>query len=128
MFLCGLIITGFIAIGWIWSKPVRKIENEEGILLSIDQLCLDFTNNKTMADSLYLNKAIKLKGEITELSNTLDGATMMIFTASNNMDDVECILREKSSDLKVGNTINVKGFCAGKTTTGISLTDCIVVP
>ena len=122
-----VLILGIASIVWMWNKPMKKVENEAGIALSVDKLCQDFTSNESKANNLYLNKAIQVKGQITELSNNMDGGTMMVFAASNNIDDIECALREKTAELKVGTTVIVKGFCTGKTITGISLTDCIIV-
>ena|ERR1700748_653902 len=129
-FLFAFLIVLIVAVGsilWMWNKPMKKVEDETGIAISVDKLCQDFTTDEAKADSLYLNKAIQVKGKITELSSNMDGGLMMVFAASNNIDDVECALREKNTTLKVGAAVVVKGFCTGKTITGISLTDCIIV-
>jgi hypothetical protein len=123
-----VLILGVASILWMWDEPIKKVENETEIALTVDKLCHDFTVDESTADSMYLHRAIQLKGQITELSNNMDGGIMMVFAASNNIDDVECILREETAELKIGSVVTVKGFCSGKTITGIALSDCIIVP
>jgi hypothetical protein len=125
--LLVLILAIVLGLVWAWNKPASKVEDEAGITITVDKLCQDFTTNETNANNIYLNKAIQIKGKIKELSQNMDGGTMVVFSAANNTDDVECTLRDKSTGLKVGEEIIVKGFCTGKTITGISLTQGIVV-
>jgi len=122
-----LIVAGAAGIYWMWHKPAKKVESEEGIALTIDKLCQDFNTDETAANKLYLNKAIEVKGRINEVSDNLDGGTMLVFSATNGIDYVESTLREKTSGLQPGTPVVIKGFCAGKTITGVSLTDCIIV-
>ncbi|KAA5534844.1 hypothetical protein F0919_09560 [Taibaiella lutea] len=125
--LCVLMITGISIIYWMWHKPEKKVESEEGIVMSVDKLCHDFSTNETMANKLYLNKAIEVKGQINEISDNLDGGTMLVFSASNGIDYIESALREKTTGLQTGTSVTIKGFCVGKTITGVSLTDCILL-
>ena len=125
--LLAIVVLGVAGILWAWNKPMKKVESEQGITLTIDKLCQDFSSNETEANKHYLNKAIEVSGQISEVSNNLDGGTMLVFSASNGIDYVESTLREKAIGLKAGTSVIVKGFCVGKTITGVSLTDCILV-
>lgn len=125
--LLAIVFLGAAAIFWAWNKPMKKVEGEQGITLTIDKLCQDFSSNEPEANKRYLNKAIEVKGQISEVSNNLDGGTMLVFSASNGIDYVESTLREKTTGLQAGSSVIVKGFCVGKTITGVSLTDCILL-
>lgn len=125
--LLVLFISGVATVYRMWHNPGKMVESEEGIALSIDKLCQDFSTNEATANKLYLNKAIEVRGQINEISNNLDGGTMLVFSASNGIDYVESTLREKIPGLEPGTSVIIKGFCVGKTITGVSLTDCIIV-
>lgn len=125
--LSVLLLIGIGAVYYIWNKPMKKVEDEAGMVLSVDRLCNDFNTNEAAANKRYLNKAIEISGKVNEVADNLDGGTMIVFSASNGIDYVESTLREKITDLQPGTSIAVKGFCAGKTITGVSLTDCVLV-
>lgn len=113
---------------YLWNMPHKKVENVSGISVSVADLSGSFDQNETAANARFLNKAITVSGHVSEVLHNLDGGLMVVLTADSASNVIECAFREKDIQIKKGTDITVKGFCAGKTITGISLTSCVILP
>lgn len=123
-----LILAGAGVGVYLWNMPHTKVENVSGLSISVADLSQSFAQDETAANTRFLNKAITVSGHVSEVLHNLDGGLMVVLTADSAANVIECAFREKNIQVSKGADITVKGFCAGKTITGISLTSCVVLP
>ncbi|HET8572447.1 MAG TPA: hypothetical protein VFL76_01130 [Edaphocola sp.] len=128
-----IVILFFILAGagtgiYLWNMPHTKVENVSGLSISVAELSGSFDRDETAANARFLNKAITVSGHVSEVLHNLDGGLMAVLTADSATNAIECAFRDKNIQVRKGTNITVKGFCAGKTITGISLTSCVVLP
>ncbi len=102
-----LLVLGFALFGvyhFVINSGKRNIETEKSEF-SIDskKVIVEFQENDSVANAKYLNKAIDIKGTITDQTDKqiiLDGIVI-------------CELQSSNSDLKIGNKYKVKGRFLG---------------
>ena len=110
----------------VWNKPHDKVEDAESVKLSANDLSKAFANDENKANQQYLNKAIEVTGQVSEVNKNQDGGTMLVLQTEDPIMGVQCTMREGKSNVENGKTITVKGFCSGSGITGVLLTDCIL--
>ena len=111
-----VLIVGALSIGswYIFNKPHRSLDQADAISVSADSLLASYTRDEKMANSIYLDKALIIKGNIADLSINQSGQTVIILKTQDPMAAVVCTLQEKpESPLQKGALIKVKGFCSG---------------
>jgi hypothetical protein len=123
LILCGVAL-GF----WLWNKPPAKVESVSSLTISVEELCRLYSADEQAANARFLNQAIEVRGTITEVIHNLDDGLMVIMADKSSSSDLQCAFRDKNVTLKEGEKITIKGFCAGKTISGVALTDCILIP
>ena len=129
-----LIIILFLALAgtgvgiYLWNMPPAKVESISGLSVSVEELSGSFDRDEAAANAQFLNRAITVSGHVGDVLHNLDGGLMVVLTADSASNVIECAFREKDIRIKKGTDITVKGFCAGKTITGISLTSCVILP
>ena len=122
--IIAIAITGFV----IWNKPHEKVESVKGVVVPADKLVKAYIEDEKAANALYLNKALQVTGVVSEIDQNQDGGQMVVLETGDPIAAVQCTLREKNIKLEKGKTITLKGFCTGNSITGVTLTDCIVLP
>lgn len=125
--LSGIIIA--FAVGYyMWNKPHEKVEDQQGVVLTVDEIANAFNNNQDAANANYLDKAIQVSGIVAETEENQDGGLLVVLHGANPELTVQCTFREKNHTIAVGDNITVKGFCTGQTIFGdVSLRDAIVL-
>lgn len=108
-----LIIGGSAVAYFMWHKPERKVENEEGIEVTSAQLVKDYQANEAEANKKYLDKAIQVTGNITEVKTNQDGNTTIMLASDDAFSGVFCTLKEKPGNLNTGSMVTIKGICSG---------------
>ncbi|MBS1589477.1 MAG: hypothetical protein JST52_07685 [Bacteroidetes bacterium] len=117
-------IGAFVAV-FLWNKPHETVDNQQAIQLSADSVVDAFQKNEASANALYLEKVINVHGKIAELDKNQDGNDVILLETGDPMSGVQCTMRDRGGNYKVGNEIAIKGFCHGYTTV-VLLSDCIV--
>jgi tRNA_anti-like len=110
MILFGL---GSLAL-YIFFKPHRSIEYEATVTVSADSLMAAYTRDETSANTLYLDKALVVSGEIAELKTNQAGQTVVILKTGDPISGIVCTIKEKpAKPLQIGQQVLIKGFCSG---------------
>jgi predicted negative regulator of RcsB-dependent stress response len=105
IFLIVFILGAFLLYNYIY-KSHRDVSNEKASFeLSVAKLKLDFSQNDSLANSKYLDKAIVIYGKIS----SIDLATNSIYV--NN--SLSAIILEKPIGFKVNDSIKLKGRFIG---------------
>ena len=125
--IVGVILIAAILFGLrLWNKPRRSVSDEVPIQISPDSLLEMFTNNEKLADSLYLNKAIRISGIVQNVDTNADGKTTVLVQTNDPLSGVFCTLRNKGERPVSGAPATLEGFCSGFTM-DVVLTDCVLL-
>lgn len=108
-----LLMSGISYALYVWNKPHRDVKDEKGILVSASAIFDSFTVNETRANELYLNKAILVSGDISEVKKNQDGQAVVYLKTNDPLFGVNCTFKEDPGPLKKGMTITFKGICTG---------------
>jgi hypothetical protein len=108
-----LITLGAIITYMVWNKPRRKVENEKGIAVSAAQIVSEYQQNEAEANKKYLDKAIQVTGNISEIKNNQDGKPTIMLTSDDPFAGVFCTLKKASGNIKTGSVVTIKGICSG---------------
>ncbi len=121
-----LLLIGGVSALFVWNKPHRKAESEEGIAISADVLLTAYNADEKAADAKYLNKTIAVSGTASKVDKNQDGQTTVLLKTFDPMSGVFCTLRDKGASVESGKAVTLKGFCSGHAM-DVLLTDCIIV-
>ena len=116
------IITGVVIFLKVWFQPERDVRDEQTIAVTAQGIVTAYNSNEKNADSLYLNKAIEVNGEIAEVIATQDGKTVVALKTADPMAGVRCTMKEKVA-IKSGQNVTIKGLCTGFLM-DVTLIDC----
>lgn len=98
---------------YVWNKPARDVTEEKGIQITAVAIFDSFTVNENRANTLYLNKAIQVTGQVTEIKNNQAGETVVYLKSNDPLFGVNCTFKETPGALVKGSTITFKGVCTG---------------
>ncbi|MCW3087676.1 MAG: hypothetical protein JWQ78_1062 [Sediminibacterium sp.] len=101
------------AVYWVYNKPHRDVAKEQGVQLSAQKLYDAFRTNEAEANKQYLDKAIELTGEVSEVSTNQDGNVVVNFKTSDPLFVINCTFKTNPGELKPGQTLTFKGICTG---------------
>lgn len=109
-----IVIIGGAAIAYfMWNKPQRKVENEQGIIVTSAQLVKEFQANEMDANKKYLDKAIQVTGTVSDVKNNQEGNPSIMLSSDDAFTGVLCTLKEAAPNISNGATVTIKGICSG---------------
>lgn len=112
-----LVVIGVIGVWFfVFYKPThfkRDITTEKAITISSAALVKAYQDNETTANTLYLDKSLEVKGEITETKPDQSGKTTVTLKSDDALAGVLCTLKTTDNSLKAGQTVTIKGICTG---------------
>ena len=96
------------------SQHRRQIQSEIGIAITADSLVAKYQADENLANSIYLNKAVVVTGNLLSIDKNQEGKTTLVIGRSDSFSNVSITM---SSNLpiaqKVGESITIKGLCTG---------------
>jgi hypothetical protein len=95
-----------------WYKPHRDVKDETAIEVTAQALFDAYGKNEQEANTLYLDKAIVVKGEVASVKTNQEGKTVVVLKTSDPMFGVQCTMKEAAS-LQPGQQVALKGICTG---------------
>jgi hypothetical protein len=122
--IIGIIIGGFVAYK-TWNAPHRDVRDEKGIVVTAQNLLNAYVTDEKQADSVYLDNAIEVSGEVTEISENAQGKTVISLKTDDPMAGIRCTMIE-SVAVKTGDQIKIKGKCTGYLM-DVTLIDCYLL-
>ncbi|WP_207632597.1 OB-fold protein [Foetidibacter luteolus] len=108
-----VIIAGAAYAFYMWNKPRRDVRDEEGIKITATAIYEAFSTDEAKANTLYLNKAIQVTGEVQEVKKNDAGQTVVYLKTNDPLYGVNCTFKENPGTLANGSTITFKGICTG---------------
>lgn len=100
---------------FIYSKN-KKFDMEHADSMNIEATALvsAFQENEANANKLYLDKVLFINGVVGATAKTQSGETSVTLTSSDPFSGVMATLDSTvTTQVKVGDTIAIKGFCKG---------------
>ena len=108
------------------SNNHRQVQSETGIVITADSLVAKYQADEKLANSLYLNKAVVVTGNLLSIDKNQEGKTTLVIGRSDSFSNVSITM---SSNLpiaqKVGTPITIKGLCTGALS-DVVITDGVV--
>jgi hypothetical protein len=108
------------------SQHRRQIKSEIGIAITADSLVAKYQADENLANSIYLNKAVVVTGNLLSIDKNQEGKTTLVIGRSDSFSNVSITM---SSNLpiaqKVGESITIKGLCTGALS-DVVITDGVV--
>jgi uncharacterized UPF0160 family protein len=96
------------------SNNHRQVQSETAIAITSDSLVAKYQADEKLANSLYLNKAVAVTGNLLSIDKNQEGKTTLVIGRSDSFSNVSVTM---SSDApitkKVGAPITIKGLCTG---------------
>ena len=108
------------------SQHRRQVQSEIGIAITSDSLVAKYQADEKLANSLYLNKAVVVTGNLLSIDKNQEGKTTLVIGRTDSFSNVSVTM---SSNLpiaqKVGESITIKGLCTGALS-DVVITDGVV--
>jgi len=98
---------------YIWNKPARDVTEEQGIPITAVAIFDSFSNNEQSANAHYLNKAIQVTGEVSDVKKNQAGQTVVYLQSGDPVFGVNCTFKQDPGSITKGSTITFKGICTG---------------
>lgn len=113
-----ILILVFAAVGYglyVWYKPQRDVKDEKAIVVTAPEIFDSYLLNESKANTLYLDKAVQVTGEISDIKKNQEGLTVVFLKTSDPIFGVNCTFKDDPGNLEKGTTITFKGICKGYT-------------
>ncbi len=108
------IIIGSVAAWYLWNKPHLNVQDTTATT-TITALALydSFLKDPSSSKIKYIIKVIKVSGEVKEVSSNQQNQMVVLLKTTMPDASINCTMEENATNIKPGNTINIKGVCNG---------------
>jgi len=108
------------------SNNHRQVQSETGIVITSDSLVAKYQADEKLANSLYLNKAVVVTGNLLSIDKNQEGKTTLVIGRSESFSNVSVTMTSNTPiTQKVGESITIKGLCTGALS-DVVITDGVV--
>ena len=108
------------------SQHRRQVQSETGIVITSDSLVAKYQADENLANSLYLNKAVVVTGNLLSIDKNQEGKTTLVIGRSDSFSNVSVTMISTAPiTQKVGESITIKGLCTGALS-DVVITDGVV--
>ena len=108
------------------SQHRRQVQSEIGIAITSDSLVAKYQADEKLANSLYLNKAVVVTGNLLSIDKNQEGKTTLVIGSSDSFSNVSVTMISTAPIIqKVGESITIKGLCTGALS-DVVITDGVV--
>jgi len=108
------------------SNNHRQVQSETAIAITSDSLVAKYQADEKLANSLYLNKAVVVTGNLLSIDKNQEGKTTLVIGRSDSFSNVSVTLTNNAPiTKKVGTPITIKGLCTGALS-DVVITDGVV--
>ena len=108
------------------SQHRRQVQSETGIVITSDSLVAKYQADEKLANSLYLNKAVVVTGNLLSIDKNQEGKTTLVLGRADSFSNVSVTMISTAPiTQKVGESITIKGLCTGALS-DVVITDGVV--
>ncbi|WP_114779489.1 OB-fold protein [Botryobacter ruber] len=116
--LIGILVAGVVGY-LLYNKPHRDIgKASSDFVVDASTLFREFEEDEAAANTKYLDKVIKVRGNVKSAHTDAEGNMMLTLEAGDEMFGVTCTIPEKNlanaATIREGQHLTVKGVCTGK--------------
>jgi len=112
IFLAIIVIAAIVGYS-IWNEPHRDIKNASAVKTTAVNLYSNLTKDSVNMKSKFINQVVVVSGEIKQVSKNQKGDQIILLKTNIPDGSVNCTMEEKTTDIKTGDTISIKGICSG---------------
>ena len=112
---------------FVYSKNHhRDIQSEKWVSIQADSLSAKYQADENKANTLYLNKVLRITGTIITISKDQVGKITLMIGKADAFSNVSVTLSQTSPiTQKPGDTITIKGLCTGSLS-DVVITDAVI--
>ena len=108
------------------SNNHRQVQSETGIVITSDSLVAKYQADEKLANSIYLNKAVVVTGNLLSIDKNQEGKITLVIGSSDSFSNVSVTMISTAPiTQKVGDSITIKGLCTGALS-DVVITDGVV--
>jgi hypothetical protein len=113
-FILAITFSAYYYIFIYSSQNHRQVQSETAIAITSDSLVAKYQADEKLANSLYLNKAVAVTGNLLSIDKNQEGKTTLVIGRSDSFSNVSVTLTNNAPiSQKVGTPITIKGICTG---------------
>jgi hypothetical protein len=125
-FIAAIAFSAYYYIFIYSSNNHRQVQSETGIIITSDSLVAKYQADENLANSLYLNKAVVVTGNLLSIDKNQEGKTTLVLGRADSFSNVSVTMISNSPiTQKVGEFITIKGLCTGALS-DVVITDGVV--
>ncbi len=125
-FIAAISFSAYYYIFIYSSNNHRQVQSEIGIVITSDSLVAKYQADENLANSLYLNKAVVVTGNLLSIDKNQEGKTTLVLGRADSFSNVSVTMISNSPlTQKVGESITIKGLCTGALS-DVVITDGVV--
>ena len=125
-FIAAIAFSAYYYIFIYSSNNHRQVQSEIGIVITSDSLVAKYQADENLANSLYLNKAVVVTGNLLSIDKNQEGKTTLVLGRADSFSNVSVTMISNSPiTQKVGEFITIKGLCTGALS-DVVITDGVV--
>jgi hypothetical protein len=126
VFIAAIAFSAYYYIFIYSSQNHRQVQSETAIAITSDSLVAKYQADEKLANSLYLNKALAVTGNLLSIDKNQEGKTTLVIGRSDSFSNVSVTMISTAPiTQKVGETITIKGLCTGALS-DVVITDGVV--
>jgi len=112
---------------FIYSKNHhRDIQSEKWVSIQADSLSAQYQADESKANTLYLNKALRVTGTIISINKDQVGKITLMIGKADAFSNVSVTLTQTNPiTQKLGDIITIKGLCTGALS-DVVITDAVI--
>lgn len=98
-----------------WNKPHENIEDAIAIKTNASLLYNSLANDSLNAKSDFINKVVMVSGKVKQVSENQQKQQVILLQTNIADGSVNCTMEENIKNIKIGDSISLKGICMGYT-------------
>jgi len=119
-----ILIAGAAMVYRMYNKPHPSAATTTAVELTAMRLAAEYEKDENNANKKYLGNAVQVSGTVSEVSVNQQNKPVIVLLGSD-MSGVQCTLQDAVAGIKKGDSVTIKGFCAGYLT-DVIIDRCIV--
>lgn len=109
-----VIFVAAVIIGYHeWNKPHKDIKNAEAVEANAVALYNVLAHDSANAKIKFINKVVAVSGRVKQLSENQKNQQIVLLRTNIYDGSVNCTMEENIPNIKVGDTILIRGICIG---------------
>jgi hypothetical protein len=109
----GVALCAFVIGFGIWNKPHSDVKDADAVETNAISIYNSFTSDSAKAKSVYLDKIIKVSGEVEKVLVNQQQQQIILLKTSVSGASVNCTMEQNRNKIKQGDKVVLKGICSG---------------